>query len=938
MAADRLQQSLRRLRRRLLTLGATAGVGWGLACLTALLVASIWIDLAVELPPRVRILASSVSLASAVALAVGIVVAALRHGEYRRLARRLDRAGQAGGQIVAGLDLAHRPASLESPLSVGLAELAVIRAGEVAAAISPAAAAPAGAARRSWLASAGCVLVVALVAFAAPRLARTEWLRFSDPFGDHPPFSRTLLSLEPGDTSVIYSGGLDILVAATGPMPDRVDLVLLADDGEETLPMFPEADGKWKAQLSDIVKPCRYLARARGTRSHQYRIDVITVPRLESVRWRIVPPAYTGDAAYEGPTPSDGLAGLPGTQVQVWASSNRPLSGGSLAVDADGTKSEVSLAPLVSGSREVTGRFEIRAAGKFSLLVTDIAGQNSQEQFSGTITLLSDQRPLVRLMEPAEQSLATPTATLPVIVAAEDDYGIARLQLFRSLNDSRALPLDLDVQPVRRTRDSAETSTPRRMQQGTFLPLSTYELEPGDVIKLYARVEDNDPAGAKGTESTVATVQIISAEDYGRMLRAREGMDVFLSKYQQAQRRMESLAEEMEGLRKKLSQQPADSPAADEDRERLEELAQKLDEEAGAIREAAKEMLPYDLDKALTGELERLAKELERTGRDARAACANSGAKAGDLERELREMVERLQQEKKDFQQNVTEPLELLAEIYPLLEDQQRFVELYRRQRDLAERLASLAGQGGQDDPAIKARMRDLEDEQRTVRDQLDRLLDDIEEHAARIPDEPDYRDLISSARDFVAAVRSSEASAEMQRAEAALAEFSGTEGHAGAKQAADILEQFISRCQGMGEQGQMACRGLKFAPRDGMPGDCMANTLAQLLADAGFKQGYGSGMGAGGGYSARRSTLNNVGLYGNLPTRGNPTQARGGRRGAALAGAGNSGALADTSQTSIEDNETVVRAAGASGISVPARYRSRVQQYFQRIAEETGQ
>ena len=32
------------------------------------------------------------------------------------------------------------------------------------------------------------------------------------------------------------------------------------------------------------------------------------------------------------------------------------------------------------------------------------------------------------------------------------------------------------------------------------LPLSAYGLRPGDVIKLFARVEDNDPAGAKGSE------------------------------------------------------------------------------------------------------------------------------------------------------------------------------------------------------------------------------------------------------------------------------------------------------------------------------------------------------------------------------------------------------------------------------------------------------
>ncbi|HJT34809.1 MAG TPA: hypothetical protein VJ783_22470 [Pirellulales bacterium] len=938
MAAHRLHESLRRLRRRLLTLAAATGLGWGIACLVGLLIASIWLDLVAELPPPARIITSAVSLAAGLAIGVGILIAAVRHGGFARLARRLDAVGGASGEIVAGFDLSGQQPIATSPLTAGLAQLAVDRAGEAAARVSPSAAAPARSAQRAWVVSASSALAVVLVCLTAPRLAGTEWLRFSDPFGDHPPFSRTVFRVEPGDTRVIYADGLDVLVSAEGPLPDRVDLVLVGDGGEETLPMFPESEGQWKAQLSEIVAPCRYYARARGARSHQYGIDVITVPRLETVRWRIAPPAYTGDAAYEGPTPSGGLAGLPGTQVRVWAASNRPLLAGSLVLDANGSQRQIELAPLAAGSREVAGQFTIESAGKFSLRVTDVAGQDSQEQFSGTITLLSDHRPLVRLLEPAEQSLATPTATLPVVVAAEDDYGISRLQLYRSLNDSRALPLDFEVQAVRRSRDSAETAAPRRVQQATFLPLSAYELEPGDVIKLYARVEDNDPAGAKGAESAVATVQIIAADDYSRMLRAREGMDVFLSKYQEALRRMESLGSEAEGLRKKLKESPEDSPLADEDRRRLEELSQKLDEAAAAVRESAAELLPYDLDKALSGELERVAKQLERAGQEMRSAAGKPGAKAGDLERAMREMLARLQNEKKDFKQNVTQPLELFAEIYRLLEDQQRFVELYHRQRDLAERLASLEGRDGEDDPALKSRMRDLEDEQRDLRDRLERLLDEIEDRAAQVPDQPDFEDLVATARDFAAAVRASDAAAEMQKGENGLAEFSGSQAHVGAKKAADILEQFISRCQGMGEQGENACRGLKFAPNESLPGDCMANTLAQLLADAGFKQGNGPGMGAGGGYSARRSALNNIGLYGNLPTRGNPTAARGGRRGSApLGAAGSGGGPADSMEIGIDDREGAIRAAGASSVAVPVRYRSRVRQYFQRIAEETG-
>ena len=127
--------------------------------------------------------------------------------------------------------------------------------------------------------------------------------------------------------------------------------------------------------------------------------------------------------------------------------------------------------------------------------------------------MLADERPFVRITEPPKMSLATPTAVLPVTLSAEDDCGISRLQLFRSLNDSRPLPFDLPLPP----------RPPRRLDESVRLPLDRYGLEPGDVIKLFGRVEDNDPAGAKGAESSVVTVRIVSQEEFEQMLQTRQG-------------------------------------------------------------------------------------------------------------------------------------------------------------------------------------------------------------------------------------------------------------------------------------------------------------------------------------------------------------------------------------------------------------------------------
>ena len=77
--------------------------------------------------------------------------------------------------------------------------------------------------------------------------------------------------------------------------------------------------------------------------------------------------------------------------------------------------------------------------------------------------------------------------------------------------------------------------------------------------------------------------------------------------------------------------------------------------------------------------------------------------------------------------------------------------------------------------------------------------------------------------------------------------------------------------------------------------------------------------------------------MYGQIPTRGNPTQSRGGSGKQAISGSGNFGTSADRARASRLDPHGMLNASGTSDAAVPARYRSRVEQYFQRIAEETG-
>jgi hypothetical protein len=907
-------------------IGSASAVAWGLTAALSLLLTAAWLDLLWELSPEVRIAALFTAGGAGAVLLVVLVLMSAKAGASPRVAHRLDETAGSGGAVLTGWELdqteVNHPAA---DVTAGLARLAVDRAAEVAGRVPPAAAVPAKPFGRS---AASLVLVMAalgVVALCLPGLARTQWFRFTDLYGDVPPFSPVRFQVSPGDVEVLYGSPVEVRTTVTGAVVEQVELVLETEDGKhEVLPMFPERHGCWRAALAKVTEPTVYYVRAYRARSEKHRIGVITVPQIEDVRLRVTPPPYTNLGAEEGPLPTEGVAGLPGTEVRVWVRSNRPLSGGTISVRGGSDPVELEMKPTEAGGHEVVGQFTVEADGKFQLAVTDVAGQTSQEPFGGNITLLVDEHPFIRLLQPRARSLATPHVSLPVELAAEDDYGISRVELYRSLNGSRPLPVDVPVaeRPPRRTHDQL------------YLPLADYGLVPGDVVKLFARVVDNDPAGPKGAESSVVTVQIISQEQFERMLRVEQGLEVLMSKYREAQRRLEALAAEIDGLRKKLEETSQEGPDAESTRSRLERLTRRLREESEALRNLAKNRLPYDIESELAPQLEAVARIPDEVADELAKLLEQEDLHGDALARQLKKLAERLDSGRRQFNQMATEPLELLEVVFPLIADQSRFVMLVLRQIDLAERLTTLKGREGEDNPALKTRMRDLEEEQRKIREDLGELLDDIEAHVAKLPDDDRFDRLRETAARFADEVRASGASEAMAEAENALAEFSGTRAYEKAQEAAEILKKFLKMCE-KGGMGQCAGECLIFQPTLSKG---LGNTVPQLLAGMGLGGGVGgagAGMAGSGGYSARRGGF---GLYGGLPGMGAWGGPLGESRDANDTRKGKPAFYENrrnADEVSTFDSANVEGAGGVSPADVPLRYRRRVGQYFQRINEE---
>jgi hypothetical protein len=328
--------------------------------------------------------------------------------------------------------------------------------------------------------------------------------------------------------------------------------------------------------------------------------------------------------------------------------------------------------------------------------------------------------------------------------------------------------------------------------------------------------------------------------------------------------------------------------------------------------------------------LEQLAKKLEDAANEAGKLAKQKGQSIPKITGALEELAKKLGGGQQQFKEEAMEPLEHLEKIFPLIEDEARFLLVHEQQKELAERLASLKDKDHIEDPKTKARMRDMEEEQRKLRDELRNILDDIEQHLIELPDDERLQKMKDSAADFAKAVRESAANDRMQDAEQGLADFDGTKGHANAREAEQILDGFISKCRAMGD-GAGQC--LVFNPK--LAGG-MGNTVDQLLDAEGLSSGRGAG-GSGGGYMAKRSTLRNVGIYGDLARMAKASKSGGGKAEKGMSTDGRGG-LDDKGNPLGVDASAKGRTAGEADATVPVQYKRRVGDYFRRVADEIGE
>jgi len=337
---------------------------------------------------------------------------------------------------------------------------------------------------RRALAAYGAAALASLILFAGdlkwgPRGVSEGVAQLVAPSGMAAETDARAIKVKPGTARVPKGSDQEIKAALAGFDAEAASLFTRAagagEDAWQGQAMEQaKARGEFEFSLPNVQESAEYFVESEGVRSEVFKLEVVDLPFVKQLDLVLNFPAFSRLPAK---TIEDGgdVAALKGTVVTVTAR----LSGKARAariVFADGRKAEMKAA-----GQDFVGALTVTGDTSYFVELTSVDGEVYRGSNEYDVTALEDQPPTVSFERPGHDTKATNLEEVFTQARAEDDFGVASIELFFSVNGGEEQRVNLQDLSLDAARSLTGTHT--------FF-LEEFKLKPGDVISYYAKARD----------------------------------------------------------------------------------------------------------------------------------------------------------------------------------------------------------------------------------------------------------------------------------------------------------------------------------------------------------------------------------------------------------------------------------------------------------------
>ncbi len=574
-----------------------------------------------------------------------------------------------------------------------------------------------------------CSMAVLIVIF--PNVFWQGMSRSFSPLAEMNRADQSAINVMPGNCTVNRGADVTIRAWMATPFVAPLKLEISRFGHTELVEMHKSAGDTFAYTLLSLKDSLRYAVLHPSQRSASFKIDVYDLPLIRQLQVRVTPPSYSGLPPVDLDTNVGDISALQGSRIEWKAVANKPIQSGWLRFGQG--------SPLALEVEGINARaaFTLSSEDTYHYELIDHENLHSQDPITYHIGIVPDQHPFVRILVPGRDIDLGEDMLLPLVIQAQDDYGVSRLSLvYQVLADA-----DAEIDSSRFIRQDLALSGPLREQRNVAFnwDLSNSPLLPEEVLVYYAEVRDNDIIrGPKRGRSELYRARFPSIyELYDEIAQSQDqsiaDLEQTFAKSKELKKQLEDLtlemkrADEVDWQKKQqidetLKQQKEIERNLQELSDRLDDMVTKMEDHQLLSQETMKkyEELQQLFKDIMTPELQ---KTMEKIAEAMQKMDPNLLQKAMD--------------ELKMSEEAINKNLERTISLLKKLKMEQEVDQAIRMLQEMEAQQEKIADQARQNSAEERQKLSQEQNELQQKVDQLDKNLDALQKQMAEQPGMP---------------------------------------------------------------------------------------------------------------------------------------------------------------------------------------------------------
>ncbi|MGH9719697.1 MAG: hypothetical protein ACRD8O_05755 [Bryobacteraceae bacterium] len=276
--------------------------------------------------------------------------------------------------------------------------------------------------------------------------------------------------VDPGNKTIRKRSDLLVTARPNGFTPQRVRLFARfasAAKWDEVAMQPQPSSPAFQFLFSGVAESLDYYVEAGNVRTKTFKLSVIDLPSVKRIRVTYKFPSWTGMQP-ETEDPGGDLRAVEGTEAELAIETDKPLQNGVIVTD-DGNR-----IPIENGKAKVP----ILKEGQYHIAALE-RGEQVRLTDDYFIDAKRDNPPTVRIRRPGRDARVNPVEEVPVVVEADDDFGLQELKLLYSVNGGEEKTVSMLPGKGLKVADGKH-----------LIALEDYKMSPGDIVSLRAQAKD----------------------------------------------------------------------------------------------------------------------------------------------------------------------------------------------------------------------------------------------------------------------------------------------------------------------------------------------------------------------------------------------------------------------------------------------------------------